>query len=75
MPYNSPFDSLSRDRTGRLLLKANILICLHPHSPVLVLFLCSSVNVMIFLLDRGEGGGNIVIAPHSARKCCSSYVM
>ncbi len=31
MPYNSPLDSLSCDRTGRLLLKANILIFVYHH--------------------------------------------
>ncbi len=61
MPYNSPLDSLSCDRTGGLLLKPNILICVHPHpgSPTHLtwfLFLCSSINVTIFFWRRGGGG-------------------
>ncbi len=58
MPSNSPLDSLSCDRTGRLLLNANILIFVQPHpgSPTHLtwfLFLCNSVNVTICFLDMG----------------------
>ncbi len=58
MPYNSPLDSLSCDRTGGLLLKANILICVHSHpwSPTHMtwfLFLCSNINVTILFLEGG----------------------
>ncbi len=76
MPYNSPLDSLSYDRIGGLLLKANILIFVHPHpsSPnhlTWFLFLCSSVNVTIFVVD---GVGGIWSYPYIQLVHVASYV-